>query len=238
MKTQPVLKPMNTNTLRYTTPQPNRRLARLAAVACVALACLLAVPLQAQAYKKGQKTAQDLQDLSREVHEGGKQIGLVMNALNHMLTAPGADLRKQYSEFEKAAKKMGSIADSARKRRIAIQANRQEYIKAWDAELAKIQNEDIKSRGLQRRQEVDSQLQKAATAAATAGADYRAFEADIVDIQKYLATDLTRAGIEAIRPVAKTADEHAGKIRASLLEVETQLKALGIAMSAEQPKKK
>ena len=34
------------------------------------------------------------------------------------------------------------------------------------------------------------------------------------------------------------ADEHAGKIRASLLEVETQLKALGIAMSAEQPERK
>jgi hypothetical protein len=124
---------MNTEHVRPSNSQSTRRLARKAVLAGLALACLLAVPLHAQAYKKGQKTAEDLQNLSREVQEGGKQIGLVMNTLNQMMTAPGADLRKQYSEFEKAAKKMGAIAESARKRRIAIQANRQEYIKAWDA---------------------------------------------------------------------------------------------------------
>ncbi len=232
------MKPINTDTVCHSNSQPARRLARFVWLASVALACLLAAPLQAQAYKKGQKTAADLQTLAREVQQGGKQIGLVMNALNQMMDAPGSDLRKQYSEFVKAAKKMGSIADGARKRRIAIQANRQNYIKAWDAELAKIQNEDIKSRGLERRQEVDAKLQKLASAAAAAAADYRAFEADIVDIQKYLATDLTRAGLEAVKPVAQAADEHAGKLRASLIELETQLKALGVAMSAAQPKKK
>lgn len=224
---------MSKNTVRNSTPNP----ARLATLAILALTCLLATPLQAQTYKKGQKTAEDLHDLAREVQEGSKQIGIVMTTLNQMLTAPGADLRKQYSQFDKAAKKMSSIAASARKRRIAIQANRQEYIKAWDAELAKIQNQDIKASGLERRQQVDAQLQTAATAAAAAGANYREFEADIVDIQKYLATDLTRAGLDAIKPVATSATEHAGKIRASLIEVETQLKALGVAMSAQQPKK-
>jgi hypothetical protein len=195
-------------------------------------------PALAQAYKTGEKASKKLKDLAKEVDLGKVQIETVMSKLNSLVSAPGDDLRKQYKEFDKAAKKMVDIAEKAKKRREEMQTERNAYLKQWDAELAKIQNEDIRTRSADRLKQVQTELDKLANLASEAGGAYRPFQSDILDIQRYLASDLTRSGLQAIAPTVTKANEHATDLRAALGKLSAQLDSMGVAMSSKAAKSK
>jgi hypothetical protein len=220
-------------------PKGGRRVCYPSTAALVGVALLLtalATPGLAQASKKGEKAADSLKALAKEVQAGEAQVGAVTSTLDQLVNRQNKDLRKAYKAYDKEVKRLGDIASNARKRRDGLLANRESYLKAWDQDLAKIQNEDIRARSSDRRQKVQVELDKLAELAKKVGESYRAFEANVLDIQRALGADLTPGGVQAIAPVANEARKNAVPLRDSLNGLHQQLESLGVAMSAKAQK--
>jgi len=218
---------------------PALLVSRVGIVVCSILLTLAsATPCLAQASKKAEKAADSLKDLAKEVQEGEAQLGVVTASLDQLVNKENADLRKPYKAFQKAVEKLTDIAGDAKKRREGLNKNKDAYFKAWDEEIATIQNEDIRSRSAERRQKVQQQLESLSTITSSTADNYRALEQNLKDIQTALSVDLTPGGIKTIAPVANKANQSAAAVRENLTKLHGELETLGFALSAKAPQKK
>lgn len=209
----------------------------LLATACVVvLALVSATPCLAQAAKKGEKAADSLKALAKTVEQGEAQVTATTSALNQLCNKANRDLRKPFKAYEKAVKKLSSLAAEARKRREGLEKNRDAYLAAWDQDIAAIQHEDLKMRSLERREQVQKELQNLATLATAVGENYRKYEALLLDIQKVAGADLTQGGIQSVASTANQARASAVALRDSISSLRKELQSLGVALSAKAAK--
>jgi chromosome segregation ATPase len=219
---------------------PSLSAARALNVALLAAGALLLsavlCPGHAQAAKKGEKTADSLKAAAKNVENGESQVAAVTKALDQLVNQPNQDLRKPFKAYESAVDKLMKTAADAQKRREGAQNRREAYLAAWDEDMAKIQNEDIRNRSADRRQKVQQQLDRLGQCVTAVGDAYRPFEQNLVDIKTALGSDLTPGGVESIRPVANKARENAVSLRNSLTKLRQELESMGVAMSAKAAK--
>jgi len=213
-----------------------RSVLSVAVMAAVLVGLATTTSVQAQASKKGEKAAASLKALAKEVEAGDKQIGVVTAALNQLVNKPNEDLKKPYKQFEKGVKKLESITASARKRQVGLKQEKDAYLQAWDQEIAKISNEDIKSRSAERKQKVTDELAKLSDLSSKLSESYKAFEQNLIDIRSALSADLTPGGVQAVAPVANKARENAVSVRDNLKSLSAELETLGFAMSSKAQK--
>ena len=114
-------------------------------------------------------------------------------------------------------------------------ANGDAFFAQWDAQLAQIQNEDIKARSQARKDEVAQKLLAIKRNYAEAAMAFKPFLADLQDVQKYLSVDLTQGGVASMKDTAAKATQAAGPLKDSLATVAGDFKALGLAMSSVKP---
>ncbi len=217
--------------------RPLPGLGLLALVGLISIALSPGSPCLAQASKRGEKAADSLKALAKTVQEGQVQVGEVTRALDQLCNKQNQDLRKPFKAYQKAVKKLSSLAADARKRRDGLAQDRQAYLKAWDQDLASIQQEDIRNRGQERKQKVQQELGKLAALGTQVGDTYQQFDAQLRDIQKAVGADLTPAGVQAVAPTANAARASAVSLRENLTKLSAELRSLGVAMSAKAPKK-
>jgi hypothetical protein len=191
---------------------------------------------QAQASKRGEKAADSLKALAKTVQEGQTQVTEVTRALDQLCNKQNKDLSKPYKTYEKAVQKLSSLAAEARKRREGLVKNREAYLKAWDQDLAAIQQEEIRTRSQERIQKVQQELEKLAKLGTEVGETYQKFEAQALDIKKAVGADLTPSGVEMVAPIANQARSSAVGLRDSLAKLSSELQSLGVAMSSKAPK--
>lgn len=192
--------------------------------------------LQAQTAKKGEKAADSLKALAKTVQTGEAQLTEVTSALDQLCNKPNKDLRKPYKAFEKAMKSLSNTAADARKRREGLQKNREAYLAAWDQEIAKIDQVEIRDRSEARRKQVEEELAKLSASASEVGAAYQKYEAQLVDIHTALGLDLTEAGVKSVAPIANEARKSAVTLRESIAALRQELQTLGVKMSAKAAK--
>jgi len=201
--------------------------------ACAAL--LFITGCSSTGYDKGNQTAQDVQTAANRIAALPVQIDKTMASLDELVTKPQADLRPQYKQFtanlsdvEAASKDIGSA-------RRSMGEKSKQFFAAWDAQLAQINNEDIKARSQARKDAVSQQLESIKRSYTEAEASFRPFVGELQDIRKYLSVDLTPAGLTAIQSTVTKADADAAKLTATITQLAEQFKALGLAMSSVTP---
>lgn len=116
-----------------------------------------------------------------------------------------------------------------------MQAKGAAYFAKWDQEFANIQNEDIRKRSIAQKETVTKQVDKIRTAYAEVDITRRPLMADLTDIQTALKADLTRAGLDAVKPVAKKANKDAEPLTKAVDKLVEESKTLGFVMSAVAP---
>ena len=202
--------------------------------ACI-ITLLLSAGCASSGNEKGNKTAASIQVAANNIAALPAEIGKTLASLSQLVNQPAADLRPQYKAF---VFNLAVVEDAGREvedARIDLGQQGKAYFAEWDAQLAKIKNEDIKARSQSRKNEVAQQLQAIKKSYAEAELVYRPFMSGLKDVQKYLSVDLTPDGVAAIKGTLNKALTDVGPLNASLAKLANDFKALGVAMSSVAP---
>jgi len=200
--------------------------------ASIVAAVLLMAGCASTGYEKAGDTSCTIEKTARNIHKGNGQIDSVLFSLSSLVNSPEADIKSQFEKFNTSVSKLEKLSNDVNAQSVAMQTQGADYFRTWDEELAKIQNEDIRSRSTDRKNAVAARFEKVRISYAQAKADFVPFMSDLKDIRTALATDLTAGGIASIKSVANKADDNAAPLRKSLTNLEQDFKDLGVSLSS------
>jgi len=203
--------------------------AALAAVALGIAGCA------SQGYEKGSATAEGLKASAAKIESAQSKLDATVTSLNDLVNKPAADLRPQYKAFSDNVTELEKLAKHGKEGVVSMGAKSKEFFAKWDEETAAMKNEDIKNRSAARKQEVTAALNDIKRCYVEAETAFKPFMSNLRDIQKYLGTDLTTAGVASIKDVAVKANTDAAALKEPLAKLVASFKALGVSMSAAAP---
>jgi len=157
-------------------------------------------------------------------------------ALNDLISDPQRDLKPQYKAFTSAVSKLDAMAKKTRERGVAIQAGLDKYVDAWRDEVVTIQDVKLREQALDRvsqAKESFKRLYAELTAVKEALAPY---VGSLKDIQHYLDTDLTPAGLKTIQEMATKAVASDKEILQHIDAVAAELDRVAAELTSGQQK--
>jgi chromosome segregation ATPase len=186
-------------------------------------------------YDQGNKAAQNIQAAANRIAALPAQIDKTQAALDELVNKPQADLRPQFKQFTAQLRDVESAAKEIAAARRSMGEKSKEFFATWDAQLAKINNEDIKARSQARKDEVAQRMEAIKRSYTEAEIAFRPFMSELQDVQKYLEVDLTAGGLAAIKGTVAKSKIDAAPLTTSITQLAEQFKALGLAMSSVTP---
>jgi len=204
-------------------------------LAACAATLMLAAGCASSGYDKGEKTAQNIQTTATRIAALPAVVDKTLASLDALVNKPQADLRPQFKQYNADLAELESTAKEIGAARRSMGEKGKEFFAAWDAQLAQINNEDIKARSEARKKEVTDKMEAIKRSYAEAETAFRPYMNDLKDIQKYLSVDLTAGGVAAIKDTVAKANKSAIPLKASANKLAEDFKALGVAMSAVTP---
>jgi hypothetical protein len=188
-------------------------------------------------YEKAGTTSTSLRDAAQGIDNALGPLDTVVAALSDLVTNPGPDITPQFQKFSAAVSNLESLANEVTSREAAMRQQGAAYFQKWDEELAKIQNDDIQTRSLDRKNEVAARFAKVRVSYAQTTANFAPFMSDLKDIRTALATDLTAGGLASVKGLASKANDKVLPLRESLISLSTDFKNLGVSLSTATPAK-
>lgn len=182
-------------------------------------------------YDRASVTTTSLEQTAIKLQQGHEQIDTVLITLSNLFDSPEADIRAQFEQFDNAVKKLETLSAEVSKSAADMKVQGGDYFQKWDAELAKIQNENIRSRSTDRKNTVAARFERVRANYAQTTADFAPFMSDLTDIRTALAVDLTAGGLASIRDAAIRANDNALPLRRSLSDLADDFTSLGISLS-------
>ncbi len=133
------------------------------------------------------------------------QIAQTNAALKDMITDPQRDLRPQYKTFANAVKKTDAMVKKIRERTVTIQAGLDKYIDDWRDQVVAIQDPNLRQQALERVNQAKASFSRLYTLLTGTKEILTPYVGNLKDIQRYLDTDLTPAGLKTIQSMADKA---------------------------------
>ena len=184
-----------------------------------------------KSYDKGADTSAALQACGDSVAKTSTGITDVLGALNSLTYNPSGDLRTQFDAFTAATRKLNDATAKLNQTVTTMQVKSSAYLENWSNQLATIQSGNIRSRSAARRDEVSAKLATVGTSYQSVKSNIAPFTSDVRDIQTYLGTDLTAAGLGAIKDVVAKTKVDAVPLRDSVKKLQADFNDLSTALS-------
>lgn len=214
---------------------PLNRIQTSLCLATCAASLLLAAGCASSGYDKGNQTAANIQTAANRIAALPGQLDKMLGALDELVNKPQTDLRPQYKQFKAQLADVESAAKEIGAARRSMGEKSKAFFATWDAQIAKINNEDIKARSVERKDEVAQRMENIKRSYAAAELAFRPFMSKLQDVQKYLDVDLTAGGVAAIKSTVTNANADAAPLKVSIYTLADDFKALGLAMSSVTP---
>ena len=196
---------------------------------------LLAGACASTAGDKGAATGKNITRAADEIRVGMGQLDATLAALTKLVNEPGADLAPQFKEFSKNLDQLEATAKNVREATSAMEANGKAYFAEWDAQIAAIQNEDIRERSAERRQAVEASLSEIKEDYQSARDTFQPLMNDLKDIRTALEADLTMNGLDAVKKTVKKTNSSAEDLKESLQELAEGFRKVGVSLSKAGP---
>jgi uncharacterized phage infection (PIP) family protein YhgE len=194
---------------------------------------------KSEPYESGEATGKTVQQAADEVDRTAASLDATVKSMNALVEKPAIDPKPQFKSFSSELDALETRAKSVRDLATEMDANSKAYFAKWDAQIAAISNEDIRSRSQERRQKVDQAFTKIREQYAKAREDFKPLLADLKDIRTALAADLTPNGIDAVKKTAGKVASRADDVKKALAELSEEYRKLGVglgnAAAAAQP---
>jgi hypothetical protein len=184
-------------------------------------------------YDKAEDTSTSLQQTAKRIDQGNAQIDIVLTNLSALVNSPNEHLKPQYKKFNSAMNDLESLVKNVGDDANDMQTEGVAYFDKWDEELAKIHNEDIRSRSEERERLMSEQFDQVEADYLHTRNDFTPFMSDLEDIRTALAVDLTAGGLDSIRDEVTKANQDSAPVRQSLNNLSASFKELGVSLSAK-----
>lgn len=184
-------------------------------------------------YKTNERTTANLQSLATRIETAGRHMDVAVTELDGLINSPQPDLRPQFNRFSDAVSQLNTLATNLAKAEIELQSRGKLHVENLEQNLATIQNEDIRATAKARTQEVSTRFESVRTACGSVKAAVGPVRADLTDVQRYLDTDLTQGGLNAIKDTATRVNRNAAPARESVAKLVSELRALAVAMAPQ-----
>jgi Skp family chaperone for outer membrane proteins len=197
----------------------------------LALLLVFAVPvLAATAASQADKVASKMLDFDKALGEASAQIELTLNSMNAIGAAPGSEMASKYKDFGAQVKKLQSMADKAKSRSQQATAQREDYLKQWEASQSKIQNEQLKSASEARRNELLPKIEAVKASMTSAKETFTPFMQDLNDLNLYLGNNLNAAGVTGASTLMEKCNADGGKMKSDIATGQAALKDLAASI--------
>ena len=188
-----------------------------------------------KSYDKGAATANALSSSSVAAEQTSKRIYDVLGTLNNLTFKSQGDLRDQYDAFVSASKNLDSSIAALDAKVLALQGATAEYLINWTNQLAAIQNVDLRQRSADRKNEVTAQLNDVNASYQGVKDLLKRFTANVKDIQTYLGTDLTVAGLNSVKDTVSQTKLEVVPLRDSIKQLQKSFATLSASLSPVLP---
>ena len=200
--------------------------------AALALACVWLAGCHTTAYQQGDRVAGSSRTAAQEVQTQSQTLEATLATLSDLVDKPNADLKPQFQSFSSALDRLTTAAGQGRVVGSHLVRSNTAYLAAWNKQLTTITNADVRSRSEARKTEVSNQFNAAHNQYTQAQAALWSQVEYLQDIRRALSTDLTAGGLEAVKPLVRTASDNASNVQTALTQARTNLTALSTAMSS------
>ncbi len=186
-------------------------------------------------YDKAADTSISMRETANSISRGSAQVDATLATLTDLVNSPAENIKPQFQKFDDSVTKLASLSKEVGEDAADMEKQGSAYFKKWDEELAKINNEDIRSRSTERKTEVSERFSRVRVSYVRAKNAFTPLMSNLKDIRTALATDLTGAGLASIRSTANQAKADAGPLRDSLDALAADFRALGVSLSSSSP---
>jgi hypothetical protein len=216
----------------------NKTIRTLAVVALGVAGFLVAgASARAAGYKLADKVGAGIADFRDEIVDVKKAVDTTMAALDKIVAQAAVDPRKAFKEFDKSIPDIDSAAAKAKKRADDMKEKGQKYFESWEKDLAGVNDPDIRRLAEERKTKLQTTFGNIKTKMEPARDEFRAWLANLKDLQKYLGQDLTISGIDAARELITKSKQEGALVQQTLDTVITELNAVVAAITPAKVKK-
>jgi hypothetical protein len=201
----------------------------------VALAALLLFPLgcTVTSIDRVADTRSSLGDLREELVDGNAQIIATMDALKTVYTHQG-DLIEPFETFADEMANLKYQGDAMNTLLEEMNRHGQEYFDGWEEEASAISNAEVRKRSMKRQSEVRKIYGEIEAAMVETRRVYEPFYSDLVDILRFLKTDLSEGGIKAIADLIHETEEKADTVKSRIGSIIDTIERAERSMSTER----
>jgi hypothetical protein len=182
-------------------------------------------------YDKGNDAARRLQKTANGLTAQKMNLESTIAAMNDLLTNGTGDLRVQFDRFSHDLHKLKDVSQGMSKDAAKLREHGAAYFEAWNQELQKMNDAQIRQASSQRKTEVMAMFNDAVTHYENTRPSLVPLIAFLGDIHKALSTDLTAAGLQSVRGSAQTATDRSARVKDDLAETASNLNSVGEKMS-------
>ncbi len=186
-------------------------------------------------YDKGAATSNALSSTADAVSLVSTNVNGVLAAMNNLTFKSAGDLRDQYDVFVSASKSLDSSIANLDAKVIALRVTATDYVTNWNNQMAAIQNEELRKRSADRKDEVSGKINDVETSYQSVTNSLVPFTSDIKDVQTYLGTDLTPTGLNTIKDIVAKTKVDAVPLRDSIKKLRGNFDSLSMSLSPVMP---
>jgi hypothetical protein len=185
------------------------------------------------------QTVNSIVDTRKEIVKAQNDLEKTLASLDELEHATG-DVRPSYERFKKSFADTQAQADRARARAQDFREHRDEYLKAWEDEVSKINNPDLQTTAKQRVAAVKERFDAIHDVAQNCREAYGPFINDLNDVQRYFASDLTPDAVRKASPVIDQARKDGGALMGKLNDLILQMNVISadLTPTGKIPEKK
>lgn len=183
-------------------------------------------------YRTGDKTAASLQRASDAVDAQSEALDHSISALTTLVNSPSSDLKPPFKNYSASLERLVEAVDRTDVAIARLRETSAEYLAAWDAQLAAMNYEVIRSTSESRKLAVSNQVAFVCSRYEETQAVVRPFISYFMDIQRSLGTDLNAEGLAAARDVVRNAETNTQKVRSALQQLAADMNDSGTKLSS------
>ena len=167
-------------------------------------------------YKQADKTGAGIAEFRNEVVNLKQAVDGAMVNLTKITEVAASDPRKAYQAFAKSVDNVEKSRAKAGKRAASMKAAGEAYFEQWEAQLANIDNPEIRNLAAERKAKLSEIFGKLRPQLEQARDDFDPFLSDLKDLRMFLSQDLTIAGVDAAKGILKKTRDHGATLQKSL----------------------
>lgn len=165
------------------------------------------------------KASNSIKEVDSEIRKMSVQIDVTAASLYTLVNTGKPDLKKSFDSYTDNLAKLDKEGNKVLKRLDEMRSKNKEYFEEWEKEGDAFTNPEIRELSTERRNRLAEIYARVPAAGSGLKGSYHAYLTDLKEIQKFLSTDLTPKGIEAITPVANKSVQDLDSLKISLQPV-------------------